>query len=137
MSLSDLKERAKKHRSLKLVKKAFCRSTNTSNWDEAQDRFSYHASEDKLCQFLTLDFNKGTPEAFKSFCHSALQSELTSTPLPDSFLRNGATAYIIDCSCLNVSHADIKDSGIPFDGITIYLLPPFLRCLYANNVYSN
>lgn len=121
MSLGELKEEARKYRDLKVIKSAFCKSTNTRSWKEAQERFPLYASEDKLSQFLKLDFCKSTPEAFKSFCHSVLQSELTSTTHPSSYPCNDATAYIVDQSCLAVSNSDIIDSGVPFTGYNLFI----------------
>lgn len=120
MSLTDMKEAAKRHRSMSTIKKAFCRLTNTT-WEEAQERFGQYATEEKLVQFSSLDFKKSIPEAFQSYCHTALQSETASTSLPDCFQFEDAMAYIVDQNCLTVSQSDIRASGIPFDGSQLFI----------------
>lgn len=120
ISLSEMKSAAKRYRNLCSIKKAFCRATNTT-WAEAQERFGQYARDEKLVQFTGLEFTKGIPEAFKSYCHAALLSESSSDTQPDSFKHKDATAYIVEQNCLTVSHNDIKASGIPFSGSNLFI----------------
>ena len=48
-------------------------------------------------------------------------SESSSDTQPDSFKHKDATAYIVEQSCLTVSHDDIKASGIPFSGSNLFI----------------
>lgn len=115
LSLTELKEAACKYRKLQVIKRAFCRSTNTS-WHEASERYPRHTEEERLCQFLGLDFSKNVPGAFQSYCQAAMRQDNNT-----SYSHNDATVYTVKHSCFTVSHTNITDSGVPFRGYNLFI----------------
>ena len=121
ISLTELKEEAGKHRDQLQIRKAFCRSTN-STWEEALQRFPHHTRADRLYQFLRLNFRNNIPEAFRSYCQAALQSEEQSVNSADNYTHDGSTAYCVCHSSLTISHTDIRNSKVPFSGCHLFVV---------------
>ena len=76
LSLKELKEEATNFRALEAVRRAFIRCTNTQSWDDAVNKFPAFTSEDRLVQFMQLDFRHSIPEVFQTFCQHAICSQM-------------------------------------------------------------
>lgn len=56
ISLKELKDEAVLFRALETVKRAFIRCTNSQSWGDATQKFPAFTAEDRLAQFMKLDF---------------------------------------------------------------------------------
>ena len=121
-SLKELKEAAAKFRSMQTIRKTFCKVTNTS-WEEATERFPHYAKEDRLIQFSSLSFTKDVPQPFMAYCRAALHSENSNQPCDDldSYDVQGCIAYTLQHNILTLSHTDITEKKIPFNGAHLFL----------------
>ena len=79
ISLKELKMEAVKFRVLEAIRRAFVRCTSSQSWDEASSKYMAYTTEDRLTQFIKLDFRHDIPDAFKAYCQSAISSELTTS----------------------------------------------------------
>jgi len=78
ITLSKMKTKASEYRATENIKNAFMKVTRITSWREAQERYPRHTSmEEKLGQFLLLNFVNNIPESFKAFVNLALQLEKT------------------------------------------------------------
>ena len=76
LSLKEMKEETVKFHALENVKRTFVRCTNAESWVDARNKFPTFAKEDRLEQFLKLDFKYKIPDVFQGYCQSALSSKL-------------------------------------------------------------
>jgi len=74
MSFSELKRAASDYRAEQAVQKAFCKCTNTT-WEGARHRYPTFTTQDRLRQFLDLNFSKQMPQAFVAYCQAAMHAE--------------------------------------------------------------
>ena len=125
-TLSELKDAAKRYRALQSVRTAFCRCTNTT-WEQACERFPLYTSEQRLSQFLSLNF-KNIPKSFVSYCQAALQKEhqSSSTQSLDVYSHHGVPAYAPEHDILAVSYSDIRESGAVFNGAHLFIVGTFV-----------
>ena len=86
ISLKELKEEATNFHAFEAVKRAFIRCTNTQSWDDANNKFPSFTSEDRLKQFVKMDFRHSIPDVSKIYCQSALNSQMPT----------GGTVHLVD-----------------------------------------
>lgn len=123
VSLVDLKQAARRYRALQTIQKAFSRCTNTT-WSEAEKRFPGFTSETRLHQFMQLDFSKGVPEAFMSYCQAALQSEgpqLVDSLPTEVYSLNGCRGYVIQQDILTLTYTALREAGVRFNGAHLFV----------------
>ena len=63
ITLEEMKSRAIKYRALESIHKAFTKCTNCT-WDEANERYPWHTDDNRLRQFLGLNFVNNVPDHF-------------------------------------------------------------------------
>ena len=75
---AKMKTKATEFRATENIKNVFMKVTRITSWWEAQERYPRHTlMEEKLGQFLSLNFVNNIPESFKAFVNLALQLEKT------------------------------------------------------------
>lgn len=74
LSLKELKAEASTYRKLELIKKTFCRLTNSDCFEISQQKYPDYATDDNLMRFIQLDFSQSPPHAFSTFCRQAISS---------------------------------------------------------------
>ena len=116
MSLSDMKEAAGHFRKMEALKRCFCRCTNTS-WGEALHQFPNHANEDRLSQFIEMNFTKGVPESFQAYCQAAMSHSSSEV---DTYAHNDLKVFVIGHDPLTATHTIITNSGVHYNGFQLF-----------------
>ena len=89
ITLEDMKREAIEYRALENIRKAFTKCTN-STWDEAIERYPRHTNDNRLRQFLGLNYINNMPDSFRSYCQSAIRGEQLQANDNISFERSEA-----------------------------------------------
>jgi hypothetical protein len=105
ISLKELKVEAVKFRGLEAIRKAFVRCTSSQSWDDATRKYEAFTTEDRLMQFMKLDFRHDIPDTFKAYCQSAISSELPTSG--DVKVVDGVRIAIIKGTLLSISAQDL------------------------------
>jgi hypothetical protein len=120
LSLRDLKKRSEKEKKLSDLRDKFVHLTNCKSWKDAETRFPIHTKQDKLEQFLTLNFKKATPQAFSQFCAEAV----LYTTEPDLCADIECTAKISEinkCTFVEVTNLSSFDPSVIKSGGSLFL----------------
>lgn len=99
ISLDEMKKKASDFRSLEHIRKAFTKYTN-STWEEAVERYPWHTKEERLNNFLGLDFIKNVPESFQSYCQAAVRGEQQQE---STLFHKGAVARVHTMNVMELS----------------------------------
>ena len=118
ITLEEMKRKATEYRALENIHKAFMKCTN-STWDEATERYPWHTNDDRLRQFLGLNFIKNVPDSFRSYCHSAIRGERHQAN--DTFSYEGSEAAIIELHMNEIAVAAIQSVYAPYSGANLIL----------------
>ena len=74
ISLAELSSECNSIKQLQKVQAAFMKGTNTSTWEECQQKYPSYATAEQLEPFKKLDFKPNKlPEQFLKFCQRALR----------------------------------------------------------------
>ena len=119
LSLKELKVEAVKFRSLETIRKAFVRCTSSQSWDDATNKYKAFTTEDRLMQFMKLDFRHDIPDAFKAYCQSAISSELPTSG--DVKVVHGVRVAIVKGTLLSVSAQDLTAVDPTYAGAQLIL----------------
>ena len=135
MSLSDMKEAAGHFRKMEALKRCFCRCTNTS-WGEALHQFPNHANEDRLSQFIEMNFTKGVPESFQAYCQAAMSH--SSSEEVDTYAHNDLKVFVIGHDPLTATHTIITNSGVHYNGFQLFtaVIPEVCSVLQCKMFYQ-
>ncbi len=114
ISLKEMKTEAIHFRSLEAVKRAFLRCTNSISWRDACSKFPTFTEERRFNQFTTLDLRHGIPEAFKTYCQSALNYQAPSHGMVKT-VKDARVAILIG-SFESLSAQDVKDVDPSYSG---------------------
>ena len=117
ITLDEMKKKATEFRTLGNIEKAFTKCTNTT-WEEAQTRFPWHTSQEKLKQFAGLNFVKNIPETFRSYCEAAIRGETLSETL---FSFEGCVASVHKLQLMELSVNDLKSACPSYSGVHLVL----------------
>ena len=74
ITLEYMKRKAIEYRALGNIHKAFMKCTNSTR-DEATERYPWHTNDNRLRQFLGLNFINHVPDSICSYCQSAIHGE--------------------------------------------------------------
>lgn len=119
MSLKELKEEAVKFRTLEAIRKAFVRCTSALSWDEATKKYQAFTTEERLMQFMKLDFRHSVPDSFKAYCQSALTSEMPTFGTVK--MVEGSRVAVVKGTLSTVSAQDIKEVDPTYAGAQLIL----------------
>ena len=106
LSLKELKAEAIKFRALQAIRQAFLRCTNLQTWEDAFEKYQAFTSEDRLMQFMKLDFRHNIPDAFKAYCQGALNSEVST--FGNVRVVEGVRVAVVNGTLLSVSAQDLR-----------------------------
>jgi len=122
MSFSELKRAASDYRAEQAVQKAFCKCTNTT-WEGARRRYPTFTTQDRLRQFLDLNFSKQMPQAFVAYCQAAMHAEscVEQTAMVGVYTHHGVHAYVVEKDILTLSYSDIRNVCPSFMGAHLFL----------------
>ena len=119
ISLKELKDEASHFRALEAVKRAFIRCTNCRSWEDAKEKFPIYTKEDRITQFMRLDFRHNIPDVFQTFCQSALCS---SNPTGGSVHTvNSVRVALVNGTLSTTSAQEIKEVDPAFTGAQLIL----------------
>ena len=134
ITLDEMKKRATEFRILGNIQRAFTKCTNTT-WEEAQRRFPWHTNEEKLKQFVGLNFVKNVPESFTSYCQTAIRGENLSEGL---FSFEGCVASVHEFQLTELSVNDLKTVYPSYTGAHLILTAiPKARIININNIAND
>ena len=119
LSLKELKDKCIRFRASEAVKTSFVRLTNVRSWKEAQEKYPAYTTESRLAQFTSLDFRHSTPDMFKAYCQSAIDS--SSTVEGSVKVVSGVHVAGISGDFLTLSAQSIKDVEPTFSGATLII----------------
>ena len=106
-------DKANEFRAIQNIRRAFTKCTNTT-WEEARERFPWHTTDDQLSSFLGLNFVKNVPDAFWSYCQSAVRGECQ--PGNDHLVYQGAKATVVQLKISEFTIADLQRSIPKYSG---------------------
>ena len=72
LPLKEMKQKANDLRALENTLKAFTKCTRLS-WEESAEKYPWHTKDDRLKQFLGLNFVKSVPQTFVDYCKAAMK----------------------------------------------------------------
>ena len=133
ITLEEMKRKANDYRALENIRKAFMKCTN-STWDEAKERYPWHTTDDRLRQFLSLNFIKNLPDSFHSYCNSAIRGD--QHPANDNFSYEGSDATTIKLPINEITVAAIQSAYPVYSGANLILayIPKVWFGYYRNNM---
>ena len=110
---------AVKFRVLEAIRKAFVRCTSSQSWDEASNKYKAYTTEDRLTQFMKLDFRHDIPDAFKAYYQSAISSELPTSG--DVKVVDGVCVAIVKGTLMSISAQDLTMVDSTYTGAQLIL----------------
>ena len=113
ITLDEMKSKANEFRAIQNIRKAFTKCTNTT-WEEARERFPWHTTDDQLSHFLGLNFVKNVPDAFWSYCQSAVRGERQQGS--NDLVYQGAKATVVQLKVSEFTVADLQQSIPTYSG---------------------
>ena len=129
ISLKELKDEAVQFRALETVKRAFIRCTNSQSWGDTTQKFPAFTAEDRLAQFMKLDFRHSIPEAFKAFCQSALNSQIPARGNVKQL--GGVRVALVHGDLSTISAQEVKEVDPAYTGAHLILanVPKVCACI--------
>ena len=118
ITLEYMKRKAIEYRALGNIHKAFMKCTN-STWDEATERYPWHTNDNRLRQFLGLNFINNMPDSFRSYCQSAIRGEQLQAN--DNISFEGSEAAIIQLPINEIRVAAIQSAYDTYSGANLIL----------------
>ena len=112
-----MKRKAIEYRALENICKAFMKCTNFT-WDEAIERYPWHTNN-RLRQFLSLNFINNMPDSFCSCCRSAIRGEQLQAN--DNISFEGSEAAIIQLPINEIRVATIQSAYATYSGANLIL----------------
>ena len=100
VGLKDMKSLASDYRKLEVIRKCFCRLTNTASIEIAKEKFPNHASDESFYKFIHLDF-KDTPSVFAAHCKSAIACRNAPNQMLQSVRNNDQTLHKLQSYCFS------------------------------------
>lgn len=119
LSLKELKAEAITFRALEAIRQAFIRCTNLQSWDDAIKKYQAFTSEDRLMQFVKLDFRHCIPDTFKAYCQSALNSEMPT--FGNVRVIEGVRVALVNGTLMSVSTHDLREVDSTYTGAQLIL----------------
>ena len=128
LTLVELKASAVEFRAVGVIKSTFLRLTSSKSWREAEEKFPAYSSVNRLSQFVGLDFKKGIPDTFRTYCQAALDSKTMSCSLPAESSRkevNGVSIFFVGLNFNSVTAEHLRSIDSSFTGaqMALYRLP--------------
>ena len=117
ITLDEMKKRANEFRIVGNIQRAFTKCTNTT-WEEAQRRFPWHTSQERLKKFAGLNFVKNVPESFRSYCQAAIRGENLNE---STFAYEGCTASVHEFKLTELSVNNLKSACPAYTGANLIL----------------
>jgi len=122
ITLPKMKTKATEYRAIENIKNAFMKVTRITSWREAQERYPRHTTEEKLGQFLGLNFVNNIPESFKSFCKSGTATREDPTVNSAIQVYQGAEAAVVELDFSQLEDAAIKRVCPTYSGAGLILM---------------
>ena len=133
LTLSAMKKKAIEHRALQNIRNAFMKVTRISSWQEAQEKYPRHATEQKLSQFLGLNFVNNVPETFKTFCKFATTSRGANSAM---HMYQDAEATVIEMDFSRLEETAIKAVYQQYSGAGLIMITiPMVSTHFTMDVY--
>ena len=118
ITLDEMKKKAGEYRALENIRKAFTKCTN-STWDEAKERYPWHTSDNRLKQFLGLNFIKNVPDTFREYCTAAMRGQRCQGN--DNFSYEGSNATTIEVQMNQITVATLQAAYPSYSGANLIL----------------
>ena len=118
ITLDEMKSEANEFRAIQNIRKAFTKCTNTT-WEEARERFPWHTTDDQLSHFLGLNFVKNVPDAFRSYCQSAVRGERQQGS--KDLVYQGAKTTVVQLKVSEFTVADLQQSIPTYSGANLII----------------
>lgn len=119
LSLKEMKEEAVRFRALEAVRRAFMRCTNCQSWEDTSQKFPGFVVEDRLTQFMKLDFRQCVPDTFKAYCQSALNSQIPTSGSVK--IVEGVRVAVVMGTLTTISAQELKEVDTAYSGAQLIL----------------
>ena len=118
LSLAEMKDRSGKYHGMQAIKRAFCRCTNT-NWNQAAQNFTQHTTEERLSQFLGLNFTNSVPDTFQPYCQAAVRDGDATCNM---YTHQESNVVVVCYDSFTVSITTINSSStVQFNGYQLFV----------------
>lgn len=118
----EVREKASAFRALEVIKRAFVHTTDSNTWENAQQLFPHHATEERLRTFASLSFKGGLLSVFRDYCCSAMlavESLDMEVGHSAAFTANGCTVTIVQLDSVAETAEQIRKQLSAFSGASL------------------
>ena len=118
LPLKEMKRKANDFRALENIRKAFTKCTRLS-WEESVEKYPWRTKDDRLKQFLGLNFAKSVPQTFVDYCKAAMKESHLQGVSSNTY--EGSQAFVTAVNFQEVSVEALQTSFPSYSGANLII----------------